>query len=183
MMSVLPQGVHGAPQWMLSAALGLALAVGGVGCSSTTVETSTPAAAASASVAGDEASAFTITDAWVKASDEMMTAAFGVLSNDGDADIRIVGASSDAAGMLELHEVVKDDDGEMKMQEKDGGFVIPAHSEHTLQPGADHLMLMHVADPIVAGQEVTITLTFEDGSSADFTATAKEFSGANETYE
>ncbi|MFV0451106.1 MAG: copper chaperone PCu(A)C [Propioniciclava sp.] len=158
-----------------------ALALAATGCVSEAPPSGT--ATATSAPAGEEASTFAVTDAWVKATDEGMTGAFGVLSNSGDRDIQVIGATSDAAGMVELHEVVENDDGEMTMREKTGGFLIPAGSEHTLEPGADHVMLMQLTDPLEAGDEVTITLSFADGSTADVTATVKDFSGANETYE
>ena len=84
--------------------------------------------------------------------------------------------------MVELHETVANDSGEMVMQPKEGGFVIPAGGTLTLEPGANHIMLMGLAKPIVAGDEVSFTLTFADGSTYTFTAPAKDFTGANENY-
>ena len=129
-----------------------------------------------------ESESVSITDAWVKSADEGMSAAFGVLSNDGDADVTIVSASTEASPMVELHETVANDAGEMVMQPKEGGFVIPAGGTLTLEPGANHIMLMGLAKPIVAGDEVSFTLTFADGSTYTFTAPAKDFTGANENY-
>lgn len=138
-----------------------------------------PAPQAQVAVESDSVS---IADAWVKSADEGMSAAFGVLSNDGDADVTIVSASTEASPMVELHETVANDAGEMVMQPKEGGFVIPAGGTLTLEPGANHIMLMGLARPIVAGDEVSFTLTFADGSTYTFTAPAKDFTGANENY-
>jgi hypothetical protein len=44
-------------------------------------------------------------------------------------------------------------------------------------------MFMDVTDPIEPGEDVTVTLTFEDGSTMDFDAPARSFSGAEEDYE
>ena len=128
-------------------------------------------------------STLTVEDAWAKASDEEMSAVFGVIHNSGDEDVTITSASSDVSGMVELHETVMGDDGEMMMQEKEGGFVVPAGGELELAPGANHLMLMQLSGPIVAGDEVTMTLDLTDGTSFEFTAIAKDYSGANENYE
>lgn len=138
-----------------------------------------PAPQAQVAVESDSVS---IADAWVKSADEGMSAAFGVLSNDGDADVTIVSASTEASPMVELHETVANDAGEMVMQPKEGGFVVPAGGTLTLEPGANHIMLMGLARPIVAGDEVSFTLTFADGSTYTFTAPAKDFTGANENY-
>jgi copper(I)-binding protein len=122
-----------------------------------------------------------ITDPWVKAADSGMTAAFGTLVNNTDTEIAVVSAASPASPM-ELHEVVMED-GVMTMRPKDGGFVIPANGTHTLEPGGDHLMLLDIASPVAAGDEVEFTLTLSDGSTMTFTAVARPFAGGNETYD
>lgn len=124
----------------------------------------------------------TIDDAWVKAAESGMTAAFGKIVNSGDTDVTVVSVSSPAASMLEMHETVADETGEMVMQEKDGGFTIPAGDDLLLEPGANHIMLMGLVEPVKAGDEVTVTLTFSDDSTLDLTALAKDFAGAEETY-
>lgn len=130
-----------------------------------------------------EADSITVEDAWVKTAEEGMSAAFGTIENTGDTDVVIVGASTTASPMIELHETVEDDSGAMVMRQKEGGFVIPAGDHLHLEPGGDHIMLMGLANPIVAGDEVTFTLEFEDGSTLEFTAPGKDYEGANETYE
>ena len=155
-----------------SAALLLAL----TGCSAASQDT----AEADTST---EAASLSIDDAWVKAADSGMSAAFGTLENDSDQDVTIVKAESDASPMMELHETVANDAGEMVMQEKKGGFVIPAGGSYELAPGANHLMMMGLDAPVTAGDEVGFTLTLTDGSTYEFTAPAKDYSGANETYE
>ncbi|MBB2975936.1 hypothetical protein FHX49_001503 [Microbacterium endophyticum] len=125
----------------------------------------------------------TISDAWVKAADSGMSAAFGELTNAGTADATIVSISSDAATSLQLHETVENDSGDMVMQEKEGGFVIPAGGTLTLEPGGNHFMLMDLTEPLVAGDDVSFTVTFSDDSTYEFTAPVKDYSGANENYE
>ena len=77
----------------------------------------------------------TIADAWVKAADEGMTAAFGELTNTGDTEVSVLASTSAAATMTELHETVDDGSGSMSMQEKEGGFVLPAGGTLVLEPG------------------------------------------------
>ncbi|MDQ0646374.1 copper(I)-binding protein [Microbacterium natoriense] len=121
--------------------------------------------------------------AWVKAADEGMSAGFGMLRNSGEQDVTVVSAQTEASSMVELHETVENDAGEMVMREREGGFVIPAGGTLTLEPGANHIMLMDLAKPLKAGDEVAFTLTFSDGSTVDFTAPVKDYSGANENYD
>ncbi|GAB2469048.1 hypothetical protein GCM10027063_06810 [Promicromonospora xylanilytica] len=124
-----------------------------------------------------------LSDGWVKAADSGMSAAFGELTNSGSDDVTVVSATTEASSMIELHETVANESGEMIMREIEGGFVIPAGETLSLEPGGSHIMLMDLGDPLEAGEEVTFTLTFEDDSTYEFTAPVKDYSGANENYE
>lgn len=112
-----------------------------------------------------------------------MTGAFGVITNSGPDDVTLIAVSSAASGMSELHETLMDDSGQMVMSQKEGGFTIPAGTSLLLEPGANHIMLMSLTNPITAGADVSFTLTFADDSTLEFTAPAKDYSGANENYE
>lgn len=158
----------------LVATLGLAGCGGGDGAASG----STPGASPSATVAA----ALTVKDPWVKAGPAgEMTAAFGVLSNGTGTDLTITGADSSVSPM-ELHEMTMKD-GKMVMQPKQGGFVIKAGGTHELSPGGDHLMLMKPTKAIEPGDEVSFTLKLADGSTVAFSAIAKPFAGAGESYD
>ncbi len=156
-----------------AALLGLGLLAG---CSSSETD------AAASPTAMAEGCTVTASDTWVKATDEATTAAFGTLTNTGTAEVTVVSATSVDAGMMEIHEVV-DKDGEMVMQPKSGGLVIPAGGTATLAPGNDHLMLMELPAPIEAGQTVEITMTCADGATAAYSGVAKPFDGGAEPYE
>ncbi|WP_405433676.1 copper chaperone PCu(A)C [Micromonospora sp. NBC_00617] len=154
------------------------VAVGAAGCgSSDGSSTAQPSPSVSASAA---AGVVTIRDPWVKAADKGMTAAFGTLVNDSDTDVTVTGVATSVSSM-ELHEMAMKD-GKMVMQQKQGGIVIKAKSTHPLEPGGDHLMLMDVKQPVRAGDELTFTLTFADGKTQQFSAVAKPFTGAQESY-
>lgn len=120
----------------------------------------------------------TISDAWAKAG-EGMTGMFGTLHNDSAYDLTITTAASDAAGMVELHEVTADG----MMRKIQGDVVIPAGGTFELVPGGNHIMLMELSSPLLAGDEVTVTLTFDNGSTSTLTALVKDYSGANESYD
>jgi copper(I)-binding protein len=159
-----------------------ALAVSIAGCgssddSTTAAPTTSPTVSTSA---GAAAGVLVVRDPWVKAADKGMTAAFGTLVNDGDADVTITSASTEVSPM-ELHEMSMQD-GKMVMRAKPGGIVIKAKSKHVLEPGGDHLMMMDLKQPVRAGDELSFTLTFADGRTQTFTAVAKPFTGAQESY-
>lgn len=138
----------------------------------------TLAACSGGGESASKADSLTLTDAWAKAADSGMTAAFAEVTNTSKDDVTIVSATSTAASTVELHEVVDD-----VMRPVDGGFVIPAGDTLVLEPGGYHLMFMGVTAPIAAGDDVKVTLTLDDGSQLTFTAVAKDFSGANEEYD
>lgn len=110
--------------------------------------------------------ALDLEDAVVRAmaEDADMTAIFGTLVNESDADIEVVAFSSSVdAGMNEIHETV---DGQM--QEMQDPLIIPAGGSVTLEPGGAHFMLMDVKTPVLAGDEVTLTIELADGSTEEF---------------
>jgi periplasmic copper chaperone A len=126
-------------------------------------------------------SGLTTADTWAKAADKGMSAAFGMIKNPTAKPVRIIGAYSTASNALQLHEVVEND-GSMVMQQKAGGFVIPAGGMLELKPGGSHIMFMDIKKPLKAGTMVPVTLITADGGLLRFTALVKVYAGANETY-
>lgn len=142
---------------------------------------------ATGSIASDGADAvdtadLSVADAWVKSAESGMSAVFGTLTNASASAVTLVGAASSAAGMVQLHETSADGSGGMSMQEKEGGFAIPAGDELRLEPGGDHIMLMDLTAPLLAGDTVEVTLQFAGGAELPITATVKDFAGAQENY-
>ncbi|WP_245802221.1 copper chaperone PCu(A)C [Corynebacterium pacaense] len=151
---------------VVSAALTLAGCSGGQDSDSAT-GTPTASATAEASATSDSGadSRISLDNAVVRAStpDNPMTSVFGTLVNNTADAVDITGFTADVtAEKFQLHEVV---DG--VMQEKPGGFHIEAGQSHELAPGGDHLMIMGLASPVQAGDEVSITLILSDGSEVD----------------
>jgi copper(I)-binding protein len=125
-------------------------------------------------------------DLWVKSSEMSMgggmTAVFGTLTNTTGSDITLTGAATEVAGLVEIHEMAMID-GEMKMQEIDGGLVIPAGQSVILEPGGNHIMLMELTQAIEAGQEISVTLNFDGADSLTLTGiVAKPSEGGDEEY-
>lgn len=129
-------------------------------------------------------SGVTATDTWAKATaadaapGTAMSGLFGTIENHGETDLTITSLESDAAGVVELHEVV---DG--KMRKIAGDVTVKAGGKLTLEPGANHIMLMEIHDALLPGDDVTVTVTFSDGSKLDVVALVKDTSGANESYD
>lgn len=166
------------------AALTLAAPLLLVGCSGAAANSTTDGSAAnaqSAEAAGATESTIELTDGWAKAGDGM-TGVFGTLVNDGDADITLESVESPSARMIELHETVTSG-GSSTMREVDGGFTIPAGESFALAPGGNHIMFMDMPEALLAGDEVPLTLTFDNGSTLEISVLVKDFSGAQENYE
>lgn len=88
------------------------------------------------------------------------------ITNTGNANDRLVAASSPRAVTVQIHEMKMDNDV-MIMRELAGGLVIPAGKTVELKPGGYHVMFMKVAEPFLQGQTVKATLRFEKAGSVD----------------
>jgi copper(I)-binding protein len=88
------------------------------------------------------------------------------LTNQGEAPDRLVGAKSNVAGRVEIHEMSVTD-GVMKMRELPDGLAIAPGATVELKPGGFHLMLMELKQPLAAGSPVKATLTFEKAGSIE----------------
>lgn len=95
-------------------------------------------------------------------------AGFGVLRNRGTEDMLLVGASTNVANDVEIHQHVREGE-QMRMEQMDM-LVIPAGESVTLQPGGYHLMLMQLNEPLRVGETHEVTLIFSDGSSLNVAA-------------
>lgn len=143
----------------------------------------TAALAACAPATPAAPAALSITDPWVKAMPELMkdmdmTALFGVVSNPTDETIYLTGGTVTDATLtetkLDAHEVVKGDDGKMKMQEVKNGIPVPARGSVTLKPGSYHIMFWNLKKPIAVGENIEVTLNFSNGSTLKVTAVARD---------
>lgn len=89
------------------------------------------------------------------------SAVYLTLNNTGGAADRLISASTEAAGTVELHMSSMDDQGVMRMTPLTDGIEIPANGSATLEPGGMHIMLMNLQQDLVAGETIDVTLTFE----------------------
>ena len=129
-----------------------------------------------------QAGPLSITDPWIKATDGEMTGVFAQIDNTTSSELQITDVAASVGETADMHETIVQSDGSSVMQEKEGGFTVPANGTLELTPGHNHIMIMHLAEPILPGDEVTVTLTLSNGSTQEFTALAKEYTGAQETY-
>ncbi|OEZ97220.1 copper chaperone PCu(A)C [Duganella sp. HH101] len=102
----------------------------------------------------------TVSEAWVRGTVAQQKATGAFMTLTASQDARLVGASSPAAGVVEVHEMKMVDDV-MRMRQIDG-LPLPAGQAVQLAPGGYHLMLMQLKQPLADGQKIALTLEFED---------------------
>ena len=83
---------------------------------------------------------------------------------------RLVSVASPGANLVQIHES-RIESGMMMMSELREGLPLPAAETVALAPGGNHLMLLGVREPLVAGDTVALTLTFEASPAVEVTAT------------
>jgi copper(I)-binding protein len=124
----------------------------------TTVKLAVVAALALGACGGNGGGPPEISDARVGRPTGPNSALYFTATSGGEAD-RLLGASTDAADSVELHETTLGDDGTMGMQAMDG-VDLPAGGELVLEPGAYHLMLIDV-DRMEVGDTIEVTVSWE----------------------
>ncbi|SPU52143.1 Uncharacterized protein conserved in bacteria [Brevundimonas vesicularis] len=103
--------------------------------------------------------AVTATDAWCRPSPNGAKAGGCYVTLTAATDDRLMGGSTPRAGSLQVHEM-KTENGMMKMAELTAGLPLPAGQAVALAPGGNHLMLIGLTAPLVAGETVPLTLQF-----------------------
>jgi copper(I)-binding protein len=109
-----------------------------------------------------------LTELWARATPPRAPAAGGFLTitNHGGETDRLIAVSSPVAAIGEIHEM-KVEDGVMTMRPLDRGLEIPANETVVLEPGGYHIMLIDLKAPLVEGEDVPVTLTFETAGSIE----------------
>lgn len=121
------------------------------------------ALSAPAQAGDDKLGAITIQNPWTRpAMAGMNGVGFMTIANSGAKPVKIVGAQSPAVGKIEIHRSAMAN-GVMSMRRQDAGVVVPAGGSLALAPGGYHLMLLALNRPLVAGQKIPVTLTFDSG--------------------
>jgi periplasmic copper chaperone A len=105
---------------------------------------------------------------WARATPKGASVAGGYLkiTNNGTTPDRLIGGSTDAAKKFEIHEMSMDG-GVMKMRELPDGLVIPPGATVELKPGSYHVMMTGIAKPLMKGDHVKASLTFEKAGKVE----------------
>ncbi len=108
---------------------------------------------------------FIFAGAWARpAAADGVSAAYLRLLNIGEAEDTLVSASTDVAGIVEIHEMVMSNDL-MAMRPLEGGLPIAPGETAALAPGGVHIMLMDLPAELEEGTSFTLTLTFASGET------------------
>jgi copper(I)-binding protein len=95
-------------------------------------------------------------------------AVYFTVLNGLDADVQLVSAASPAANVVETHETVAEN-GVMKMIPLPEGYPAPAGEALVLKPGGKHIMLIDVIEPLEPGDELELTVNFDNGEVIELT--------------
>ena len=117
-----------------------------------------------------------VTDAWARPTPAATTTAavyFDVAADDADL---LVGASvpTDVAASTALHmSMVDAASGDAAMHEM-GPLDVPPGEPVTFEPGASHVMLIDLVEPLVAGDQFELTLEFESAGEQVVTVDVRD---------
>ena len=120
-----------------------------------------------------EAGALSARGVWVRAQTDQsaMSAGYFTLCNRTKAPVVLTGVSTPAAGISDMHETTRSENGVVSMAHIDDVTLQPGDSV-VFEPGGKHVMLMSLLRPIEENEVVPLTLQFADGAILNIEARA-----------
>ncbi len=103
----------------------------------------------------------TVSEAWARATVPGQKATGAFMKLTAKDSVKLVGVSTPAAGVAEIHEMKMDKDV-MKMAALPNGLDLPAGKSVELKPGSFHVMLMDLKAPLTKDTSVPLILVFQD---------------------
>ncbi|WP_373991947.1 copper chaperone PCu(A)C [Duganella sp. BuS-21] len=97
---------------------------------------------------------------WVRATVAAQKATGAFMTLTSTQNVKLVGVSSPAAGIVEVHEMKMDND--MMRMRQIPALDLPAGKSVKLAPGGYHLMLLDLKQQLKDGDKVALTLEIED---------------------
>ncbi len=107
----------------------------------------------------------TVKDAWVRTTVPGQKGTGAFMSITAKNDMRLMGASSPAAGVAEVHEMKMN--GDVMQMRAVSGVDLPAGKAVALQPGGFHVMLLDLKTALPKNATVPLTLLFKDAKGVD----------------
>lgn len=124
-----------------------------------------PAMLATTAIGQPVAPAVKVEGAWARASVQGQKATGAFMKLTARDGTKLVGASSPAAGVTEVHEMKMD--GNVMTMRAVPALELPAGKVVELKPGGYHVMLMDLKAPLVKDSRVPLTLTFKDAKGVE----------------
>lgn len=122
-----------------------------------------------------ENESLSVNNVFIKASlpGQKVSSAYFTLKNSQDKDIEIKDIHTNVANITEFH-TMEMQNSKMVMRKMEN-VTVPANGALTLSPGADHVMLIQLKQPLKADDKVSFTLNLADGQTLEFSGmVAKE---------
>lgn len=105
---------------------------------------------------------------------------YGLLINLSSQPDTLLGASTDAAEAVELHQSGVDASGMMQMSPVEGGITVAANGFSELQMGGLHMMLINLVQALQEGSTLPLTLHFEHAGDVQIMVPVKALSAQGE---
>jgi copper(I)-binding protein len=124
------------------------------------------------SACADQAPRPTVRAAWARPAEKGMNSAIYMQVQNGSRSDALIGASSEAAQMVQIHQTVINADGVAEMKPQSRIELAPGEVLE-LKPGGYHIMLMDVFQPLLVGDSLDVTLLFEEAGEVYVQVTVK----------
>ena len=117
-----------------------------------------------------------VRDAWARTSTQGMNSAvyFVIQNHNAEAD-ELIGAVSDVADAVEVHESKME--GDVMTMNRVDSITLEPSAKVEFMPGGFHVMLIGLKQDLKAGDEIEVALQFRNGPDITVKATVKEASG------
>jgi hypothetical protein len=122
-----------------------------------------------------------VRDAWARASTQGMNSAVYFVIQNHNAELdELIGAVSEVADAVEVHESKMEGDV-MKMNHIESVALEPS-AKVEFAPGGYHVMLIDLKQDLKAGDEIEVVLQFRNSPDLTITATVKDGNGGMENH-
>jgi copper(I)-binding protein len=117
--------------------------------------------------------AVAVTEAWCRPTPNGVAVGACYVSLTAQRKDRLVDVRSPVSDDIQIHEMRTDGDM-MRMGVLPEGLELPAGRTVTLRPGAEHLMLMDLSQPLASGETAELTLVFQSAPDVTVQAQVRE---------
>ncbi|RVU84051.1 copper chaperone PCu(A)C [Leucothrix sargassi] len=106
---------------------------------------------------------------------------FMTITNSGDKDDTLISGTAAFSESVEIHEMIMNGKGVMRMQQLSDGLTIPAGESVELKPGGYHIMFIGLSEQMIPDESHKGTLTFKHAGEVEVTFTVKDITAMTES--